>query len=700
MNPPRATRPRWLPRIRLFHIACLLLAAWAAGLAVAAWELGAWQRELTRTLLQLNSDAQFRALAPHRDAVAPEWYRRKGLALLAATERLHRDTSWTLFIPGSWRRFDDLEERVQARLDREFGDIVVETIRHELLARASHLTGVPRAPGRAGLQAHTECKVPATPPAPQQPTGAVEQLPEFIAMEQYVRGVAQLDEAVQAFLSLQFEHGRPEQLRKLVAYALGAELPGGLEHSVRFFHLGEQASLQPALLRNQLQWATRCTLSKGMAALHGRLLNANELLALEQGLAKGSQGLFEVAARPLPFDRALERYRAVHALLEDQHLLLARGGNAWMRQDRLHLGPAWQRMLEQIETTSLLGPQAVQELHSRSGAAFAAFRRQFESAFGRPGQPGIVWLQQEGRFALSAERAALREALGGLLKMPFMAESEPRGRALPSMAAVTKAAQSLMKARDQFRKQQLPAFPPSARPAVARLVDHRVAELIYEQAYRTLKTALPADLYTPLDPAVFRKQRKEVAALQHFLKSAGSPKLGERLGTVLDDELLRRLELIDEDWQRQPLLQRSGLDFGSWHGEPLVAAHAIGASSPFAVPSAVGNAAHRLDLLARQAGTLLDLGGPALAATAEARRWQLLVREAERYRARRPESSLLRLERYLTGLGSDLRVDNCGRRLGEWMPQAVNEDDVARRHVEIHNALARRCNELRAQVMQ
>ena len=42
-------------------LARVLLAVWAVGLALTAWELGQWRQELSRTLLQLNADAQFRA---------------------------------------------------------------------------------------------------------------------------------------------------------------------------------------------------------------------------------------------------------------------------------------------------------------------------------------------------------------------------------------------------------------------------------------------------------------------------------------------------------------------------------------------------------------------------------------------------------------------------------------------------------------
>ena len=64
--------------------------------------------------------------------------------------------------------------------------------------------------------------------------------------------------------------------------------------------------------------------------------------------------------------------------------------------------------------------------------------------------------------------------------------------------------------------------------------------------------------------------------------------------------------------------------------------------------------------------------------------------------AHAPESSLLRLEHYVTALGPDLRRENCTERLSANAPSGLVTDDISRRLVQVHNALANRCNELRA----
>ncbi len=675
----------------------LLLLAWAIGLVTAAVQLSDWRQEVSRTLMQLNADAQFRARIKQREAVDPEWYRRKALSLLSATERLRRDTTWTLFMPGSWQVFDDVEERARARIAREFGEIVVETVRRELHARASRLTGVPQVRGAGDLQVGAHCQSPVPENLDRKLSAAAEDLPEFVAARDYVAQVERLDAAVQAYQSLQHASGQPEHLRRLVAYTLNTDLPGDLARSALLFHAPDEVNLQPALMQTRLQWATRCSLEKAMTALHTRLLNTNELFALEQSLAERSAGLFDGSWRAMPFDKTVERYRAVHALLEDQHVLLAKGRNNWMRQASLQLGPGYQEMLERIQRTRLLGPEAVQQLQNQSGAAFAEFRRQFQHAFGSRGDPGIVWLEPDQRFGLSPERAGLRTGLDQLLQASFMKDTapepeEPRTGTVTSLAVVTDHARSLANARVRFFSDHLPAFPDDAQLTVSRVVDARVSDLIYQKAARMLKAAPSADTSVPLDPVAFREQRQQVKALQSLLREAGAAPLGERLVAMLDGELLRRLAVIQQDAQHQPLHDARASDFGWWQGEPLPVAQALGASEG----ASLARLATRLDILGRQAKSMIALGSPALANDPAALRWLRMQGELERYHARHADSSLLRLERYLAGLGPDLRRENCAERLAAQVPQPGSDDDIAQRHVQVHNALARRCNELRA----
>lgn len=691
---PRHAAAAWLAR-EAHRVAQLFLCLWALGLAVAAVELDQWRREISRTLVQLSADEHFRESATRRrDAIDPEWHRRKAVSLLAATGRLHADGWWTVFVPGSWSLFDDLEEQVQARIEREFGRIVVDTVRRELHARASNLTGVARFPG-GELRPDAPCRPPSGAPGMRRLSGAMVDLPEFRALDAFVRDLEPLDEAVRALQTLRQGDmaAAPQRLHRLVTYTLDADPPGSLLRGVRLFDSGGAVDVQPILLQARLQAAARCTFDKGLEALYARLLAGNDLFALERALAEHSAGLFAADARPAGYERTLERYRAVAALLEDQDALLAAGGNAWMRHGIEALGPAWRELVERAGRIELLGPAAVQRLQGRSAATDAAFRRQFEALYGAGVEPGIVWVEAERRFAQSPSRAALRRGLAALLKQPFMSDEAGR-RPAADLAGAIDAANSLAADRARFAGMELALFPAEPRAAVARVVDARVADLVYQDAFRALKAAIPPPA-TPIDPAQYRVRHALVAVLRSHLEAVGAHALGARLQAALETELLQRLAALQDQANRLPLLAALQGDASQGPGEPLTAWRVLGATDAAGLHAALATQAASLEALGAQAAEVLALGSPRLAQEPAARQWVQLLDELQRFRERQPESSLARWQDDLLALGADFHRDNCAQRLDALGPLAAGEDEIGRRRQQWHRALLARCAQLR-----
>src|SRR5690606_30243826 len=102
----------------------------------------------------------------------------------------------------------------------------------------------------------------------------------------------------------------------------------------------------------------------------------------------------------------------------------------------------------------------------------------FEQAFGSGDTPGIAWLEAEQRFGLSAERAALRAGLAGLIQASFMAEETAPASGKPardtgSLAKVVQEARSLATERKRVLAEVVPVFPAKAQPVIARVVDAR-----------------------------------------------------------------------------------------------------------------------------------------------------------------------------------------------------------------------------------
>lgn len=677
-----------------------LLLAWAVGLGVAAVRLNQWQQEVAHVLVQLRADDLLRAsVVPGRDTIEPEWYRRRALALLAAVERMRDNTTWRLVMPGSWRRFDDLEERATAHIARAFGVVVVETVERELDLRASQLTGVPVKAGMnmGGLAEATRCAAPrADRAAPPRPAAALADLPEHAALARFLEQARGLDQAVSALASLQLGgQAHPDDLRFLVRYALGAELSGSASRSLALFHASAPGSdAQVRALPARIEAALRCSLFKGMDELHRRWLMGNALLSTEEALLRAAPARLFDRRDGEDFGVQHARMREVANLIEQQRRYLAQGGQPWMRSGTPQLGPDHEQLLRQVQSISLLGPAAADQLRERAAASHAQFRRRFDALFARTGS-GVVWKGEGQGYALSEERRALGEGLEALLREPFMADAQPSGlqqaRQAPLHHGPPHELVALVQQRRSFLRGTLQRFAPAIRPAVTRFVDGRLADLAYQQATGYLL----ADLDAAGAPwAGVAQLRERVGQVQAALVDAGAPSMAARLRSRLERDLLAPLLQMEASLRVLPLFDARLADFSAWQGEgpPLPALPGLGSAS--ALQAFVGEQVQRLE----SAGAAAPDTGAMSSGEAMLQRWSPLREEVARYRLGLPGSSLLALEDYLGRVLPSLRRDNCGELLA-WQALPAGNDPVSQQLLRIHRALATRCQEVRATVL-
>jgi type VI secretion system protein ImpL len=687
------------------RMAVLALAAWAIGLAVATMRLSAWDDELVHTLLQIRADAAFRInMAQRREPISREWYHSKALALLKASEKLQDDSLWALFVPGAWRRFDDLRERVAARIEREFSEIAVETVRRELYWRTSQLTGVAQ-DDVTGELAAADCKAPA-PIAPADPgagNAAPQQLPEYVTVREHLRAIAQLDVAVQAMVALQESRDAaaadPDRLRLLVHYTLGAQLPGRLTRSAVLFSTGLKPwdAAQTALGLARLQQAVRCSLTQAMRALDKRVFERDDLLASEAVLAQRQTRLFAQAGKQVAFDDTMRDLRDVVAAIDAQRLLLSQGDYGWMYRGTPSLGPAHDALLAQVAKVHLLGPDTVLQLRRQSAGAMTRFKAQFEAALQRGPEPALAWRAGEERLELSPQRIALRAGLVALQQQPFMVP--PADAALPAASAAPLAwdpqkldeSLALGDVRRRFMGETLPAFPPSMRAPIQRLVDGQIARLVQDR----LAEAIATDgLGAAADAGAYASQHTRLARIEALLTGMGARPRAEKLHALVSHDLVDRLAQQEQAlWHTALYAPRTG-NFDWWQGERAPQWTAFGFEGGSGAKQAIAQLAAALDEPARAVAPLLAQADASAAASPTVLRWQGILAELRRYRTGSADSSLLALERYLMALGPDLGVSNCAARLAAAAPSGGNDDEVARRHRLIHQALADRCAQL------
>lgn len=672
-----------------------LLVAWAGSLVIAAARLGAWSDEMVHTLLQMRADATFRLrMAEHKRPISREWYRSKALALIAAGDRIEDDHGWSLAIPGSWHRIDNLRARVQARMEREFSEIAVETLRRELNFRASRLTGVAQDSASGELLPGRGCSPPFAPL--REGTG----LPELAIVQAQLATLEELNRAVEDLAALQQEPSDPARLHRLVAYALGTQLPGPLLRSAALVRdsMGAPDPAQVAVRKARLQQAALCSLQQGMAALDERMFERNDLLAAQAQLAHRTSEWFGPRAPLRPYAETMAGWREVITLTGQQEQLLSEGGLGGMMRASAGLGPVHDALLERVAQVSLLGPEAAQLLRRQSADALLRLHRQLVGSLAGGNDPGLIWLQREGRLVISPQRLALRNELVALLREPYMAPPPGRQVAAPATplswdSQRLEAALAWAQVRNRFLTERLPRFPAAAQPAVARFVDHQLALRIEQAALQAMSPAsVNADV--AWDAVGWRSQRQQLAKVQALLVQLGARGSADKLRSMAASDAVARLALADQALARTPLYAARTRDFSWWQGQGSPIPQAFGVSDVAGLRRVLAQQFSRLEVLGRQTAALADA---ALPGTEPQARWHGIAAELTRYRAGASDSSARLLEAYLLWLAADLRTSNCSEKLASsGALMARGSDEFAQRQRSLHEALVRRCVDLRS----
>lgn len=695
--------------------AIVVLGTWSIGLVVATYQLSHTQGELTRALAQIQADADFRARASERGETIPsDWYRRKALSLLGMIEKLGTETVWTVFMPGSWRVFDDLRDRAAERIEREFGEIAIATLRRELYGRASEMTGVTQDISTSELIIGGECIAPpgsnGSVDGARKASLAVEDLPEFSAMLQYLNSVEMLDQAIQAMIRLQ----KPSQteasdLRLLVKYTLGTDLPGNASRSLQYFRGNPSpGGGSPAVVSvTPIQQATRCTLLKGMQGLNTRIFVNNDLLLSEQKLSRLAGQLFMTDATSAGFGPTVDAYRDVLGVIRDEENLLASGKGSWMRQPTLNLGPAYDRVLARVAQARLLGPEAADQIRQAAYQSFQKFSSEYATRVESGSNGGVIWVEKEARYALSADRTALRDALANLLSQPFMTTSRDRDfPEVPAQSILSWDLQRLDKAlslgevRKRYLSESLPKFPVGPRRSVEVFVDSQFARLVNEEVVEALTVNSSADAAGMIDSGPFDAARTRLAKVQALLADLGARGKADQLRGLVSRDAMARLKQVDESLNRAELYSIRGRDFRNWQGEKGPLLQAFGVQDMPALLQYLAQQFNRAETLGRHAEVYVGAHESPASAGQLALRWQAINRDLERYRLKNPNSSLVGLEQFLVAMGPDLDRFNCAEKLAGKAPGSRPADYFAERHLQIYTSLVARCSELRVREQQ
>jgi type VI secretion system protein ImpL len=687
--------------------AIVVLGGWSVGLVVTGLQLNRRGHELTSTLQQIEVDARYRIQKINRgEPIPPDWYRTRTLSLLGVIEELGSQKMFSVFMPGSWPVWDNLDARAVERVELEFGEIAIGTLRRELYARASELTGVAQDESTSELIIGGECVNPV-------PTGgsthkialAVEDTAEFAAILQYLSSVERLEQALEAMQRLQKgDSNEANDLRLLVKFTLGAELPNNISQSLRLLRGSDSgAGAAGGVNVMHMQQAVRCSLVKGMSALDQRVFVNNDLMVMERQLAALTYRLLSTDFRVTGFPQTVAGYKEILGLIREQESMLATGRGSWMHEVNFDLGKAYSAALDRIaQAPKLLGPESAEQVRQHSVNEFLKFSTEFSGRFNPEQQGVITWQEKEARYALSPERLGLRDAITGLLGQPFM--TLPGDRDIPEIPSqgilmwdVTKLDQALAlgEVRKKFLAEGLLKFPASNRPGVVAFLDSQFAHLVNDRLVDALSVSGRVDAANVTDANAFDAARTRLVRVQVLLSELGANTTADTLQRLVSADASARLRQIDNSLNQSDLYAIRGRDFSYWSGDRGPLLQAFGVPDAQAMQQYLALQFSRADALGRQAEVYLPSLDKVSTDGKLATRWQAINRELERYRSKNPNSSLGLYEQFLLTAGADIDRGSCAEKLNGKSPGARPADYFAERHVQVYNALLKRCNELR-----
>lgn len=688
--------------------ALIILGGWSVGLIVATVQLSSRNPSIAKTLRQVEADTRYRNQKINRsETISSDWYKSKTLFLLNVIEDLGAGNAWTVLMPGSWSYWDNLDGRVVERMEREFGEIAIGTLRRELYARASELTGVAQDDSTAELIIGGDCLgAPIALGSSNRGGLAIEDTPEFAAVLQYLSSVGRLEQAIAAMQRLQKpDSNEASDLRLLVNYTLGAELPGNISKSIPLFR-GREASSggNPASISViHIQQATRCSLYKAMGALDQRIFANNDLLVLERQLTELTTRLLSTDSRSMGFAQTVAGYKEVLGIIRDQETLLATGRGGWMHQSTLRLGAAYDAALTRIsDSDRLLGREAAAHVGQHTNNEFLKFNTEFVNRFNADDQSGVTWQEKDSRFVLSADRIALRDALTGLLAQPFMTLTGDRdipgipvqGVLIWDTVKLDQAA-ALSDVYKRFMNESLLKFPLSTRASVIAFLNAQFARIVNDRVVESLSSSGRIDLASTADSASFDAARARIAKIQGFLAELGAHDTADSLQRLVSQDASARLRQIDRNLNQFDLYAIKGRDFAYWNGDRGPLLQAFGVADSQAMMQYLAQQFSRAETLGRQSEVYLSALDKSASDGQLALRWSAINRELERYRQKNPNSSLIGYEQFLITIGAEVDRYSCSEKLTGRTPGGRPADYFGERHLQVYNALLKRCQELR-----
>lgn len=699
---------------------------WSFGLIFSSLKLSQVLPILTQGIEGLNKDNQQKSEAVAAgDSLDFSWYRKTAIALMIGLEELKSSriaegkAPLIPFIPGSWPIFDDLFTNVDDRIKRDFAELGINTFRRAIEFKTSQITGADydELTGKL-LNTSNSCDVPIieTTALDKKTLDSlnVQNTSEFLVLKKLVSDTKLISEAISAMKRL----SRPsrsgsEDLKILTRYALDTELTGNLNGIVDLFQ-GSTNFATKNIDSERISSAIRCSLINGVIEFNKKIFLENSLIETEIKIVKLQKDLFSVSLEERSNNRILNILKDMQNAIEQQEILLKRGGGTWMTKERFAPGKDYEDLIKEIKSNKLLGQELAKKIVNRINEDFSSMKVQYELLLIRSGtEVGVeASVDKSGNelFVQSSERIALRDAVEKLLDEPFMVLTDPSNLVLISGnsnndliswdSRVLNEAIKLKDYRSKVLSKDIALFPVFYRSVIKDVIDQQISVRLIdllEQAHNEVNPNMMGGKSYFDDVDLYQSNLSKLRVLEGLMKEMNKTEDALKLSALIAKDAIKRLNLTREKFNQDEFFASNDNSFSNWQGGSGFMRIGFGILDKIELSEVFNAQLVRIKQLSDLAKVYLSAVPKEYLSLNEVEHWQFIASEIKLYNQKDPSATLTRLKKFLENLTEKFSLEQCDRTLSLYKPNINTSNFFSMRFANIHSSIKNRCSDINSQ---
>jgi type VI secretion system protein ImpL len=644
------------------------------GLALAAWKF-ARQKEVIKPLLEDSRTAMMTSPAVDDKVTADEAGK-----LLEGMARIRFSHYGSVFVPSSW--FSDFNDQLDLAMQQAFGQVILTSLAGRLEEKVTY--AIDRATQRIVTETRVQPQRETTwGTIASEPYGetitAIDQLDEFKRLQAYMQDLGEIEMKGRMLQDLAVpKRGDLKMLGEVVEYAFGRKLSpdfyrrgGFYETALRSTGATNVEQFRPDRYRPQ----TSDTARQLTDALYDRLFTRNPFQSRLRQL-KADLDNADVN-RSYDVSRFNDLVRDIRRIEAD----LSRPQLQWAFRPKFDLGPEFTHVLNAIQSSQFIAPDAAANIRSRGEAEWGNFRLTLAE---RTRLTGPILFVKDGvpERRLSSDTQMLQSALQAFLNQSFVStpihhasltrELPPHTRLVWNARLLDQTGETY-RAYERFREKGLKMFAPELWTTVDSAARARLraqmTDLLVEA--QQLEPAPP-----PVSPGMLEEEIRSgvvrFAATQPVIErdidvftALGLEDVRGDLTAITTAEALRLLRALDTLLEQEsPYTPRQG-GFSWWDGRTPASPSAWDAKDPAALAAYLDATRVRVAGLARNYATPLmtwfkdgstanTIGDDRVVA-----KWQSIIDDLRDAEEKKPGNAPAVLDEYITTHMTRVTVNDC-----------------------------------------